>query len=83
MKITRESIVSGKVRTWDMNISPEQYDLFENQGVFIQNAFPNLSENEREFILTGVTPDEWDTVMAEPEDEYLPFPDEPNDEIAF
>ena len=26
---------------------------------FVQNAFPALADDEREFLLTGVTPKEW------------------------
>lgn len=83
MKITRTSIVSGIERTWEMDISDEQYNQFANQGVFVQDAFPHLTDNEREFILTGITPEEWDATMVEPEDDYLPYPDQPDDEIAF
>ena len=25
----------------------------------IQNAMPNLSADEREFLMTGITPEEW------------------------
>ncbi len=28
-------------------------------GALIQNAFPTLSADEREFLLTGCTPEEW------------------------
>ena len=30
----------------------------------IQNIFPDLTPDEREFIKTGVTPDEWDNMFA-------------------
>lgn len=29
------------------------------QGAKIQNAFPSLNPDEREFLLTGITPTEW------------------------
>lgn len=37
------------------------YDAYRNwqNGELIQNAFPNLSANERELIKTGICPDCW------------------------
>jgi hypothetical protein len=66
MKITRTSAVSGITRTLDLDITPEQVAAF-NGGALVQNAFPNLSNAEREFILTGVTQEEWDATFADPE----------------
>jgi hypothetical protein len=34
----------------------------------IQDAFPTLTADEREFILTGITSEEWDEIFPE-EDE--------------
>lgn len=67
MLVTRKSMVSGKERTLDLPITEEQIDLY-NAGELIQRAFPNLSDDQREFILTGITADEWDEVFPEEED---------------
>ena len=34
-----------------------------HKGVLIQNAFPMLSADEREFIMTGITPSEWNAAF--------------------
>jgi hypothetical protein len=31
----------------------------------IQDFLPNLDDDDREFILTGITPDEWDNLFKE------------------
>jgi len=59
MKITRKSPFSGDVNTMDLDVTQEQLDLW-NSGVSIQNALSNLSPENREFIMTGITPEEWD-----------------------
>lgn len=64
MNITRISNWSGKQRTVDLNITPEQYARYK-AGEFVQNAFPHLNADEREFILTGMTPDEWEEMCRE------------------
>lgn len=35
------------------------------QGAHIQNALPLLTPDEREFLLTGMTPEEWDAAFGE------------------
>ena len=64
MLITRKSIFSGKERTLDLPITQRQIDAWKN-GVCIQDAMPQLTTAEREFLKTGMTPDEWDTLFQE------------------
>ena len=64
MIITRQSILSKKISTMDIDVSHEQIAQWEG-GMLIQNAMPNLCEDEREFIMTGITPDEWDAHMCD------------------
>ena len=63
MKITRESQFSGKVRTMDLDITNEQILKYEN-GAFLQDAFPNLTADEREFFKSGITGEEWDKMFG-------------------
>jgi hypothetical protein len=58
LNITRTSIVSGKTQTLPINVTQEQLNSWE-AGELIQNAMPQLTPDEREFIMTGITPDEW------------------------
>lgn len=57
MKITRQSMFSGKVTTLDLDVTQEQLDAYKG-GELLQNAFPNLPPIEREFIKTGATGEE-------------------------
>lgn len=38
-------------------------------GALIQNAFPFLTPDQREFLMTGITPDEWDDLFSEDSDD--------------
>jgi len=58
MKITRISPFSGKKNTLEVNCTQEEYDKWIG-GELIQTAMPNLSVEHREFVLTGITPEEW------------------------
>ena len=37
-------------------------------GALIQDAFPWLMPDEREFIKTGITPEEWNNIFGEDEE---------------
>ena len=69
MKITRTSLATGVTRTRDLNITKLQLEVWKSRGVPIQNAFPNLSPDEREFLKTGITSEEWEAMFAGEEDE--------------
>lgn len=64
MIITRTSPFTGESRSLDIPITEAQYDTWRS-GALIQNAMPHLTPGEREFILTGITDDEWDNLFAE------------------
>ena len=59
MRITKKSPFSGKENTMDLNITNAQL-LRWQRGELIQRVFPDLSANEREFLMTGIMPEEWD-----------------------
>lgn len=65
MKITKVSQISGKIHTMDIPITPEQYALFQLDRRPIQKIFPNLSADEREFLITGATPGEWEKLFGD------------------
>ena len=58
--ITRTSMVSGITRTRNIPATQQALDEWMAGGVPIQNVMPMLSDDDREFIMTGITPSEWD-----------------------
>ena len=64
MLITRTSPFSGNTNSMEIEVTQEQLSSWES-GVLIQNAMPNLSADEREFIMTGITPEEWDSAFKQ------------------
>jgi hypothetical protein len=60
MIIYRISDLTGEVHCMDLDVTDAQLELYDEFGVLLQDAFPNLTADEREFIKTGITPEEWD-----------------------
>jgi hypothetical protein len=68
MKIVRKSAFTDIIREIDLPITEEQVARYEQDGLTVQVAFPNLTEDQCEFFLTGVTPDEWEEFTFHSED---------------
>jgi hypothetical protein len=68
MKITMQSAMSGNINTLDVAITHGQFSAWIG-GALIQEAMPHLTASEREFLMTGITSEEWDETFGESEDE--------------
>jgi hypothetical protein len=67
MKISRKSPFSGETNVMDIDVTREQILDWE-AGELIQYGMPNLTSEEREFIMTGITADEWEANVKNRED---------------
>jgi hypothetical protein len=70
MVITRQSSFTGKVHSMDLNVTEAQLGRWE-AGELIQNVFPDLSPDDREFLMTGVSKEEWAEFVGDEEDDLL------------
>lgn len=68
MLITRTSIFTGNKRMLDLPVTQQMLDVYAT-GALLQDAFPNISIDDREFIKSGVIPEEWDAFMPEDEED--------------
>lgn len=67
MKITKTSLLTGITRTIDFDVTPKQLQLWQN-GALIQDVMPNLTAEQREFLISGSTQEEWDEAYPEEEE---------------
>lgn len=65
MLITRNSIISGIERTLEIPVLPEELIAWESGEKLIQDAMPNLTVSEREFIMTGIIDSEWEEAFKD------------------
>ena len=69
MIITKQSIISGKIYQMELDITQQQLNDFTNGRLGLaQEAFPHLSIDEREFIISGIHPIEWRELFGELEE---------------
>jgi endo-1,4-beta-mannosidase len=71
LEVTKKSMLSGKAHSMELDITQEQLDRWESvDKQLVQVAFPNLSSSEREFLMTGITPTEWNEEFGDEEDDH-------------
>lgn len=72
MIIEKTSIFTGTTHRRDIPIKPEDYKAWINASNndpkrHIQNAAPYLSVDDREYMISGATPEEWNTIFGDEE----------------
>lgn len=65
--VTRQSPRTKQNNKMTLNITPEQFEVWQ-EGTPIQIAMPQLNADEREFLMTGLTADDWKAIFP-PESE--------------
>ena len=68
MEVTKTSVHSGITRTLDLDVTFEEIAAWQ-AGELIQVAMPRLNADEREFIKTGITSQEWQEIFPPEEGE--------------
>lgn len=61
-----KSMLTGREHSMEIPMTPDEFkECYKKwqDGSLIQDAFPMLDFGEREFIKTGITPDEWESLM--------------------
>ena len=68
MMLTKNCMLTGRDHTMYIPMTPaayqDSYDAWKG-GMLIQNAFPTLDPEVREFIKTGITPKVWKETFGE------------------
>jgi|TARA_R110000803_G_scaffold174998_1_gene237566 hypothetical protein len=54
----------------ELPITQEHLDMYDTVGgLLVQNVFPNLDKYQREFIISGITPQEWNETFGDGEED--------------
>jgi hypothetical protein len=77
MLITKRSFLSGNTNEREINVTQAQLDSWAS-GTLIQVAMPHLSADDREFLISGTTSEEWDEYFKEDEEYEMEDLRDPN-----
>lgn len=66
--LTKVSSITGKINEMRIPLTEDEFDAafksWKFEGVVIQDAFPTLNDEQREFIKSGITPEEWAEIFG-------------------
>jgi len=67
VEIERTSPLTGKINYMVVETTQDQIDEWNNPNrtMLIQDIFHDLTDVEREFIMTGYSPEDWATMEAQ------------------
>ena len=57
-------MLTGVTHTKELPVTSLELDVWMS-GELIQNVFPHLSDDDREFLMTGITPEEWESLHGD------------------
>ena len=63
--VYRRSIWSGKVNSRQFPIDDQKYSDYKTGKIPLAEAFPSASEADVEFLTSGITADEWASVVGD------------------
>jgi hypothetical protein len=67
VKVNMKSPLDGKMNRLVLGMEQKEFRarlIRWNNGELIQNAFDNLSADEREFLMSGLVPQNWDALWS-------------------
>ena len=63
MKVPKVSLLTGVTHMRDIDVTQEQLERHAN-GELIQEVCPDLSAEDREYLISGITQNEWQKFAA-------------------
>lgn len=68
VRVTRRSPLTGQNNTMELPMTRQQWQTWCDPGL-AQNRAPHLSPDQREFLMSGYTPEDWVAMFPPEEDE--------------
>lgn len=63
--VVAKSPFSQQDNTRTMKLTRDQYEGYLTGSLVIQEALPHLTKGEREFLMTGITDEEWNAAFKD------------------
>ena len=64
-KFIRVSPLTGKTNIRVLKVLPENYRQWQLSNMTCQDAFPHLSLGDREFLISGCTDEDWESMFPD------------------
>jgi hypothetical protein len=62
--VYKQSIATGHINTMVIPTTQGKIEYWMQSGEMIQNVMPDLTKDQHEFLISGITPEEWDDIFG-------------------
>ena len=66
VKVHKVSILSGKEGSMVLPTRQGELEYWHETDALVQDVFPHFDANQREFLISGATPQEWEAEFFKP-----------------
>lgn len=63
--VHKKSMVSARVNSMLLPTTQGKIEYWVESGKLIQDVMPDLDDDQREFLMSGITPREWNDMFGE------------------
>jgi len=67
-EVTAKSSITGIMHTRRIPCSAGEIRYWQSSRRTVQSVLPELSPDDREFLISGITPEEWEQTFGQEED---------------
>lgn len=67
VRVHKQSCITGKHHSMVLPTRQGELEHWEKNMTLVQDAFPHFTPDQREFLISGSTPDEWNELFSEEE----------------
>ena len=62
--VHKQSTATGHINTMVIPTTQGRIEYWMQSGELIQDVMPDLTADQREFLMSGITPEEWDDMFG-------------------
>lgn len=70
MKVKKIHPVTGETNELDLDVTVNQFNRWRRREAYIQEIMPELTADEREFLISGLLPGEYDEMFKNNEENH-------------
>jgi len=68
VRVHKQSCITGKHHSMVLPTRQGNLEHWIDTGTLVQDAFPHFDDDQREFLISGITPEEWDETFGSEEE---------------
>ena len=65
VRVHKQSVFTGKHHSMVLPTRQGELEYWEDSMSLVQDVFPHFTSEQREFLISGCTPEEWNKLFSE------------------